>query len=101
MEHRWGERMTIDVPVKMRSAGSRSCIAGNLCDLSISGALVAIAAPLPLAARVEVELAGVGVPAWVVREEPGRVAVEWCELAPRAVLQLEQDARQFRHQWVA
>jgi hypothetical protein len=100
MEHRWGERMTVDVPVKVRCGHSPE-IAANLCDLSISGALVATDARLPLASRIEVELAGTGVPAWVVRRDPGRVALEWCELAPRPVLALEEQVRQFRHQWVA
>jgi hypothetical protein len=100
MEHRWGERMTVDVPVKLR-CGRSPVIAANLCDLSISGALVATNATLPLAARIEVELAGTGVAAWVVRREPGWVALEWCELAPKPVLALEDQVRQFRHQWVA
>ena len=100
MEHRWGERLTVDVPVKLR-CGRSPVLAANLCDLSISGALVATDGTLPLAARIEVELAGSDVAAWVVRRDPGRVALEWCELAPQPVVALAQQVRQFRHQWVA
>jgi hypothetical protein len=100
MEHRWGERLTIDVPVKLRS-GCTPALAGYMCQVSISGALVATAAVMPLASRIEVELAGCDVPAWVVRREEGYLAVEWCELAPAPVLALEQQVRQFRQQWVA
>jgi hypothetical protein len=92
--------MTVDVPVTLRY-GRSPAAAGYLCDLSISGALVATAARLPLAAHLDVEIAGAAVAAWVVRQEEGHIALEWCELAPRPVLALEQQARQFRQQWVA
>ena len=101
MEHRWGERILMDVPVRLRCAGSRTTVAGQLCELSISGALVSMAVPLPRAARVDVDLAGGLVPAWIVRQDEGSIAVEWCELAPAPVVALENDARQFRRQWVA
>jgi hypothetical protein len=104
MEHRWGERVTVDVPVSLRGGGLRDAPA-RLCDFSMSGALVSVASPVPPAARVGVRigvLIGADyVPGWIVRRAGNTFGVEWCQVAPDSVLALEQEARQFRHLWVA
>jgi hypothetical protein len=100
MEHRWGERLTIDVPVSLCGGGLRDA-GGRLCDLSVSGALIATDSPVPVGARMAVRLEGIEVPGWVVRGAGDCFAVEWCEMAPGPVLKLFEEARHFRQFWAA
>jgi len=100
VEHRWGERVTVDIPVSLCGDGLPD-VPAHLCDFSVSGALVSVQSPVPETARIGVRIRGACVPGWIVRRAGNTFAVEWCELAPDAVLALEQEARQFRHLWVA
>jgi hypothetical protein len=99
MEHRWGQRVTSDLPVRLKSwpygIGS-----GRVCNFSISGAFIETRLRLPLLARVRIELpkhrsrSAQEVDCCVVRSAVGGIAVEWLDLAPAAVAALfEQPAR--------
>lgn len=92
MEHRWGLRVGLEVAVRL-IVGSREPILGQTENVSVSGALIQTARPLPLGARVQVEVILPGrfspkperVSAHVTRKTKDGVAIEWCDLAPDPV----------------
>lgn len=93
MEHRWGIRYLLDVPVRVEGLPSSLAFA-RLQNVSSSGAYVATKAAPALDSRVLLELGcGLGtrvgrcrVPACVVRRDERGIGVEWCEFAPQPVL---------------
>ena len=94
MEHRWGERIRIDMPVHV-SADEVAGIPGCMRNLSLSGALLRIDANLRLNALIEVsvELPQPSHPpaillAHVSRKGKEDVGIEWCEFAPIVVKDL-------------
>jgi len=92
MEHRWGRRIAIKIPVRL-IVESGDPVIGETQNISISGAFVQTARPVPLWARLEVEVILPGqrerrperVAAHVMRRARDGVAIEWCDLAPQAV----------------
>lgn len=92
MEHRWGRRIPVRVPVRL-VAESGEPVAGRLENVSVSGAFVRTAQLVPLWARLEVEVLPAGEPGekpervagHVVRRTPHGIGIEWYELAPHAV----------------
>jgi hypothetical protein len=94
MEHRWGERIRMDMPVRV-SADEVAGILGRMRNLSLSGALLRIDANLRLNALIEVsvELPQQSHPpaillAHVSRKGKEDVGIEWCEFAPIVVKDL-------------
>jgi hypothetical protein len=96
MEHRWGARFTVDLAVRV--AGRRYNVrVGRLVDLSASGAFINVAADLRLLSRVQVAICALPqrlahptpmIAAFVARTSKDGVGVEWCEHAPKPVLEL-------------
>jgi hypothetical protein len=94
MEHRWGGRIWIDMPVQV-SVDEVTVIRGFMRNLSLSGALLKIDADLRLHALVEVSVE-LPVPsprpaillAHVSRKRKEDIGIEWCEFAPIAVKDL-------------
>jgi hypothetical protein len=94
MEHRWGKRIRMDMPVQV-SADQVPGIRGFMRNLSLSGALLKIDADLRLHALIEVS---VELPppsprpaillAHVSRKREGDVGIEWCKFAPIVVKDL-------------
>lgn len=94
MEHRWGERIRMDMPVRV-SADEVAGIPGCMRNLSLSGALLRIDANLRLNALIEVS---VELPqpshspaillAHILRKGKEDVGIEWCEFAPIVVKDL-------------
>lgn len=91
MEHRWGRRVAVDIPVRL--VGEPGAIGtGRLADVSITGALVHTQLQLPPLALVEVILplqnasndmrAARGC---VVRQCAEGFGVEWCDLPPGVI----------------
>jgi hypothetical protein len=86
MEHRWGTRIPLDLPVNLEVDGQRIA-AGRMLNASISGALIATSARFPVLAAVKLGVlhtAGgqaLELQARVVRNEAGAVAVEWLDMA--------------------
>lgn len=95
MEHRWGHRLTTNIPVRLRclqalDSGCR-CL-GRMESVSASGALIRTERGIcPSAAMVVETLApALGMeerelPACVIRAGDGELAVEWTELASTSV----------------
>jgi len=95
MEHRWGERVRVDFPVRV-IAHRFSVRDGRLADLSVSGALVKAEFEARVLSRIQVALDS---PLWPKHESPiveayvarrykHEFGIEWCEFAPRAVTEL-------------
>jgi hypothetical protein len=95
MEHRWGERVRVDFPVRV-IAHRFSVRDGRLADLSVSGALVKAAFEARVLSRIQVALDSPLWPkhespiveAYVARRHKHEFGIEWCEFAPRAVTEL-------------
>ena len=95
MDHRCGQRVPIDVPVRLKAW---PCVArGQLRDVSVSGAFIETDLELPLLGLVDVEVQVVDaeirsgralqtlvIAACIVRSDRSGIGVEWIELAPAA-----------------
>ena len=92
MEHRWGRRIPLRIPVRL-ILESGGAVIGETDNISFSGALVQTARPVRLWAHLQVEVilarefAGEAerVAAHVIRKTRDGAAIEWCDFAPRAV----------------
>jgi hypothetical protein len=99
MEHRWGERVTLDCPVRLVCA-DESGIEGRVRNASISGAWIEIGSKLPMYTTLTAIIpAGAGargrnieLPACVVRSGPGGIAVEWRDMGVPTLVGLLQEA---------
>jgi hypothetical protein len=95
MEHRWGERFSVDLGVRI-AARPFAVRTGRLVNLSLSGGAVEIAFELRALSRVRLAIvmphrfthATPVISAFVARRYPGWVGLEWCEFAPRPVVEL-------------
>jgi hypothetical protein len=95
MEHRWGQRVQVDFPIRV-IAHRFSVRGGRLADLSVSGALVKADFEARLLCRIQV---AIDLPLWpkhdspiveayVARRHKHEFGIEWCEFAPHAVSEL-------------
>ncbi len=92
MEHRWGERMAMGIPVQI-TVHPLAARDGRLVNVSMSGALIQADFDARVLSRIEVRIQPPGQPpaqpmvltAYVVRRSAGGIGVEWCEFAPREV----------------
>ena len=97
MEHRWGERIKVDLPVQI-AAPPLSLRAARLSNLSLSGACIQADFELRALSRVEVIIVvpfrpgaeASKITAYVTRSNKNGTGVEWCEYAPPAVSELMQ-----------
>ena len=95
MEHRWGHRLSTNIPVRLRcmqSPDSGCRCLGCLENVSASGALIRTELGIRPAANVFVEtlvpalgLQGRELTASIVRASSGEVEVEWLEVASTGV----------------
>ena len=101
MEHRWGERVALDCPVRLELRDG-SGVEGRLRNASISGAWIETAEKLPWYATVNVIVAaGTGprrrtleLPASVVRMARDGIAVEWRDMAVPTLISLMRELEQ-------
>ena len=95
MEHRWGHRLSTNIPVRLRCMQSRDsgcrCL-GCLESISASGALIRTELGIRPAPNVVVQtlapalgLQGRELPAFIVRTSSGEISVEWTEFASTGV----------------
>jgi hypothetical protein len=96
MEHRWGQRFTVDLAVRI-AGRPYNVRMGRLVDLSVSGAFIKVPADLRVLSRVQVAITAPPqrlahptpmIAAFVARTSKDGVGVEWCEQAPQPVLEL-------------
>jgi hypothetical protein len=97
MEHRWGERLEVAVPVRIRApyglVGS-----GLVTNFSVSGAFIATTLPVAVLSKVRVsfrfgrraaqimQLGSSTFVAQVVRQNAAGFAVEWCDFGTEDVV---------------
>jgi PilZ domain len=101
MEQRWGERLPVNVPVRV-SNHAFSMRDGRLTDLSVSGAQLTVDFELRLLSRVEVTVVlpyrskheAPTISAFITRKGRNEFGLEWCEFAPIAVRDLLRAAVQ-------
>lgn len=99
MEHRWGKRVVVDVPIRL-VAGPFSGHAARLANLSVSGGCIKSSFQPRLLSRIEfaIELpprftqSTPLLVAYVTRKFNGGVGIEWCEFAPAAIGELIRSA---------
>ena len=91
MEHRWGPRRPCRARVCV-SAGSGLTGIGQLRDVSMSGAFLETALPLPIFAQLAVAVLRddgsthqLEFPAVVVRHGDDGVGIEWCDPNPGSI----------------
>lgn len=97
MEHRWGERVGVDIPVRI-TVHPFSVRNGRLANLSVSGACIKADCDLRLLSRIQVAIElpqrskheAPSVAAYVARKVKDNIGIEWCEFAPPAISRLLQ-----------
>jgi hypothetical protein len=107
MEHRWGQRVAVDIPVRI-TGHPFSVRLGRLADLSVSGGFIQaefewrllsrihVAIELPQRARHEAPV----IPAYVARKTRDGIGIEWCQFSPPDVSRLLQSLASRRyHRW--
>ena len=95
MEHRWGQRIAVDMPIQIVAAAS-PWKAGHLINLSITGALVKVDFKPRLLSLVVIviDLWTPTLPdtrrfvGYVARVDQHGIGVEWCAIATSAVIDL-------------
>jgi hypothetical protein len=105
MEHRWGERLKIALPVRIRAACGLVGT-GLIVNFSVSGAFIATTLPVTLLSQVRVSygpgrrarrLMDIGhstFEAQVVRQNAAGFAVEWCDFGADEVVALANSNRE-------
>ncbi len=97
MENRWGQRVGVDIPVRI--TGQPFAVrTGRLSNLSVSGAFIKAEFQLRLLSRIQVaiELPHCSrhdapiIAACVARKGKDGVGIEWCEFAPPDISRLLQ-----------
>jgi len=97
MEHRWGQRVGVDLPVRI-AADPFPQRAGRLANLSASGAFIRTDAELRLLVRVVVVIEtqpdsrreAPTIPGYVARKLGDGVGIAWCEFAPLEITRILQ-----------
>lgn len=94
MEHRWGQRMPVNVTARVGERPASRHVA-RVVDVSISGAFLRIGLPVDDLHPVHIEIPTCGrkrsralIEAYVVRRGEDGVGVEWAEFAPEPVMAL-------------
>jgi len=93
MEHRWGVRIAIDIPVQLRAVGLLFAKEGRLKNLSASGAWISVDFDIRCLSQIDVILetpspAKRAISAYIVRKGQGGIGVEWCSMAPHEIIQI-------------
>ena len=92
MEHRRGEHIEIDLPVRL-NIRCGCAPDGQILNVSLSGAFVGTSEHIPAQANIDVEFMLMHsrssklyrVAGYVVRRTENGIALEWQEFAPRAI----------------
>ncbi|MDP9065004.1 MAG: hypothetical protein M3O06_03955 [Pseudomonadota bacterium] len=92
MEHRWGQRVTVDLPVRI-IGHPFSGRPGRLLNFSVSGAWITVDLDLRVLSRLQIAIDYPHRPkhevpliaAYVARKFKGGFGLEWCEFAPSPI----------------
>src|SRR5450755_233998 len=97
MEHRWGQRVGVDIPVRV-TGHPFSVRTGRISNLSVSGAFIKADFESRLLARIQVAIEmphrsrhdAPLIAAYVARKAKGGIGIEWSEFAPPDISRLLQ-----------
>jgi hypothetical protein len=100
LDSRWGNRISIDLPVRVLHPGMSLCESGRLRNISLGGALVSSSLNSSVGARIQVSIAipsgttsqATVIDAYLVRRSDPGLALEWAEFAPTEVVDLVRSA---------
>jgi hypothetical protein len=100
VEHRWGERVQVAIPVRL-SVPPYAANFGAISNISMSGVWIRTNLKLSVLGRARITFQSTqwlanraaAVPAYGMRQDLHGIALEWCELAPRHVNKLLFAAR--------
>jgi hypothetical protein len=92
MEHRWGRRIVVDMPVQLAAVGISMFRGAQLVNISISGAFIEADFRPRLLSRVQIvfgsslnpQADALIIAAYVARSNLHGIGVEWCDLASAA-----------------
>ncbi len=84
MEHRWGTRVLVDIPVRLRCRRGHF-VDAHLVNISLSGAFIRTEVALTRFAPLEIELKGCTVPSFVARVHSDGIGAEWSGRLPRTL----------------
>ncbi|MDP9082364.1 MAG: PilZ domain-containing protein [Pseudomonadota bacterium] len=95
MEHRWGERLQVDIPVRV-AVHPYAVRDGKLSNLSVSGAMIRVESDARLFSQIEIAIEIPSFPkheaptvgGYVTRKYKEGIGIEWCEFSPRAISDL-------------
>src|SRR5579859_2142972 len=101
MEHRWGERVQVDVPIRLIAAPLFLVKSGQLRNLSVSGGFIAADVGRHLPSEIQVDLGRLDesrrITARVVRKLRGGFGVEWSTLTPATLVEFLRAASAHRY----
>lgn len=84
MEHRWGARVSVDIPIRLRCR-SGHFVDAHLVNISSSGGLIRTEMALTRFAPLEIELKGHTILSFVVRVQSDGIGVEWSGRLPQVL----------------
>jgi hypothetical protein len=95
MEHRWGERSAVHVPIRLISAYPQVIGIGRMTNVSLSGGFIAdfdlrlfSLVQVVLESTLQLEHDGEIISGYVTRVCDQGIGVEWCEFGPPAIIEL-------------
>jgi len=96
MEHRWGQRIVVDMPVQMTASDAPRSRSAQLINLSMTGAFLKGEFMPRRLSRVQIFFGAVrdaqgeamGIAAYVTRNHRYGIGVEWSELGSSAVIDM-------------
>jgi hypothetical protein len=86
MEHRWGTRVSLDIPMRWARINSFVVSIGRLVNLHLRSR-IQLLLEWPLRPKHPI----LPITAYVARKSSAGVGLEWCDYAPYAVMQLLRD----------
>lgn len=100
MDHRWGNRIAVDLPIRVMHPGMSRCESGRLSNISLGGALLESSLDSNIGARLQVSISRCSgdtyyesvIDAFLVRKTGSVIGIEWAEFAPIDVIDLVRAA---------
>jgi hypothetical protein len=95
MEHRWGRRIAVDIPIDVSTLGDSQARA-QLANVSFTGALIKADCILRIRSRIQIALKSptghesevLRIAAIVTHKHAEGIGVEWCDMGSTTVTQL-------------
>jgi hypothetical protein len=104
MEHRWGKRIDVDIPVRLHVSSRLREHSAHLANLSLSGGWTPISIGILRLSIIQVVFdlplppsSPRTVNAFVARQSQDGTGLEWCEHAPEVVVRLLQARARGHH----